>query len=181
MATPHQVTVTVTDDGVVPPEIIDISISGLTDREYPENGTDAVDAYTLRLGRNADSATWSLEGPDFGAFAINGIGVLTFNDSPDYENPTDANSDNIYMVTVTAVDMDNMDNMDTHEVTVTVTNVDEVPTIGGDATTDYAENGTGDVATFTAVDPEEATITWSLSGDRRGCLRHQRRRRTHLQ
>ena len=160
----HEVIIRVTDEDEAPPVIIDISISGQTDHEYPENGTDAVDAYTLLLGRNEDSATWSLEGPDFGAFAINRIGVLTFNDSPDYENPTDANSDNIYMVTVTAVDMDNMNNMDTHEVTVTVTNVDEVPSIAGDATIEYAENDTGDVATYTAMDPEETAISWSLSG-----------------
>ena len=164
MATPHQVTVTVTDDGEVPPEIIDISISGQTDREYPENGTDAVDAYTLLLGRNADSATWSLEGADAGAFAINRIGVLTFNDSPDYENPTDANSDNIYMVTVTAVDMDNMDNMDIQGVTVTVTNVDEVPSIAGDATIEYAENDTTPVETYMVAGPNAASITWSLEG-----------------
>ena len=49
-----------------------------------------------------------------------------------------------------------------------VTNVDEVPTIAGDATFDYAENGTGDVATFTAMDPEETAISWSLAGDDAG-------------
>ena len=32
-------------------------------------------------------------------------------------------------------------------------------------TIEYAENGTGSVATYTAVDPEGTTITWSLEGD----------------
>ena len=65
--------------------------------------------------------------------------------SPDYEMPADNNTDNIYMVTVKA---SAGTDMATHEVTVTVTDVDEVPTIAGDATIDYAENGTGDVATL---------------------------------
>ena len=31
-------------------------------------------------------------------------------------------------------------------------------------TIEYAENGTGSVATYTAVDPEDAEVKWSLSG-----------------
>ena len=47
--------------------------------------------------------------------------------------------------------------------TVTVS-ANSAPTIAGDAEVDYAENGTGDVATYTANDPDDDTITWSLSG-----------------
>ena len=46
-----------------------------------------------------------------------------------------------------------------------VTDVDETPVITGDAAPNYAENGTGPVATYSATDPESATITWSLEGD----------------
>ena len=76
--------------------------------------------------------------------------------------PADADTDNTYMVTIHATDV----TMKTgaKAIMVMVTDVDEVPTIEGDATIDYAENGTGDVATYTAMDPEEATITWSLAG-----------------
>ena len=48
--------------------------------------------------------------------------MLTFRSSPDYENPADADTDNTYMVTVKA---DDGTYMDTHDVMVTVTNVDE--------------------------------------------------------
>ena len=49
------------------------------------------------------------------------------------------------------------------DVTITVTDVNEGPEITGSAQEDYPENGTGSVATFTAVDPEVAgAITWSL-------------------
>ena len=47
---------------------------------------------------------------------------------------------------------------------VTVTNVNEPPTIDGLANVDYAEGGTGNVATYRAVDPEGATIIWTLAG-----------------
>ena len=53
-------------------------------------------------------------------------------------------------------------------MTVTVTNVDERPTIDGPANVDYAEGGTGNVATYRAVDPEGATIIWTLAGAQGG-------------
>ena len=47
-----------------------------------------------------------------------------------------------------------------------------------DAAIEYAENDTGPVATYTAVDPEGESIVWSLlenvSADDDGRLRHQR-------
>ena len=36
------------------------------------------------------------------------------------------------------------------------------------STIEYPENGTGQVATFTAVDPEGKSIVWSLTGDDMG-------------
>ena len=43
-----------------------------------------------------------------------------------------------------------------------VTPVDEEPEITGDTDAMYAENGTGPVATYTAVDPEMTAVKWSL-------------------
>ena len=62
--------------------------------------------------------------------------------------------------------------MDTQDVTVTVTEV-EVSRRGRSAGCNrrslqrslYPENGTGAVGTYTAVDPEDAEIVWSLGGD----------------
>ena len=69
--------------------------------------------------------TWSLEGTDADVFDISSGGVLTFKSSPDYEMPADADTDNIYMVTVEATDGTNM--ATTLAVTITVTDVDEAP------------------------------------------------------
>ena len=159
MATPHQVTVTVTDVN----EAL-TAISGPSDVDYAENDTDDVATF-ISMDPEGATISWTLEGTDADVFDISSGGVLRFRNSPDFEIPVDNNTDNIYMVTVKA---SAGTAMDTHVVTVTVTDVDEVPTIAGDATIDYAENGTGDVATFTAMDPEETAISWSLAGDDAG-------------
>ncbi len=69
-----------------------------------------------------------------------------------------------YAVTVTATDP--AGDSDSIAVVITITGVNEPPTIAGTGdVVDYDENGAGDVATFTVTDPESAgTITLDLSG-----------------
>ena len=148
------VTVTVTDVDEAP------VVSGNAVVSYAENGTDDVSTYTAADPENA-TITWSLSGTDAADFAISSGGVLSFSATPDYENPADADTDNVYSVTVRATDGTNTGSL---AVTVTVTDVNETPVVSGDATVSYAENGTDDVATYTAADPESATIAWSLAG-----------------
>ena len=102
-------------------------------------------------------------GPDGDKFQLDADRVLSFKTAPDYEMPGDANKDNVYMVTVRASDgtlyADRM-------VAVTVMNVDDAPVVSGPSSVSFAENGTGSVGTFTAVDPEGATtITWDIATD----------------
>ena len=49
-------------------------------------------------------------------------------------------------------------------VIIMVTNVDEPPAFEADDPEDYAENGTGPVATYVAEDPEELGIDWDVTG-----------------
>ena len=120
------VTIMVTDVDEMPKIMVGgLAISGMSSPSYPENGMDAVETY-MAAGPNAASARWSLEGDDADDFRISSGGMLTFKSSPDYENPMDADTDNEYMVTVKANDGTYMD---THNVTVTVTNVDEDGTV----------------------------------------------------
>ena len=113
-----------------------LGIGGRSSVTYEENGTDYVGMYTAS-GPNSDMATWSLSGDDASAFSISNDGMLTFRSSPDYENPMDADMDNVYMVTIMA---DDGTYMDTHDVMVMVTNEDEMGRVtfwrdGQDATT----------------------------------------------
>ena len=74
----------------------------------------------------------------------------------------DFDTTSTYVVTVTA--MDPAGSSDPIEVTITVTDVNEPPDITGDVA-DYDENGSEDVATFTAMDPEDQVpVTLDLSG-----------------
>ena len=55
---------------------------------------------------------------------------------------------------------------DAPTVTVTVNAVNDAPTVSGSAAVDYPENGSADVASYTAADVDGTTnFTWSLSGD----------------
>ena len=137
-------------------------ISGLSNVDYAENGAGAVATYMATGRPNAASAMWSLEGPDAGDFMISGGGVLTFENSPDYEMPADDNGDNTYMVTVKA---DDGTYMATRAVTIRVTDVDETTLlISGLSNVDYDENGAGAVATYMATGPNAASAMWSLEG-----------------
>ena len=78
---------------------------------------------TWRPAPKRTSARWTLSGTDAGDFSIGSTsGVLTFRAAPDFDAPTDANMDNVYMVTVEA---DDRTYTDTHNVTVTITEVDD--------------------------------------------------------
>ena len=149
------VQVTVTDVNEV------LTVTGDATVEYAENGTAAVATYTA-TDPESDSVTWTLTGDDAEDFSISSAGVLTFQTPPDFENPTDAGGDNFYNVTVLASDGNSSGTL---AVQVVVTNVNEAPTVTGDAIVEYAENGTAAVATYTAADPESDSVTWSLTGD----------------
>lgn len=69
-------------------------------------------------------------GADQARFAINAsTGQLTFVSTPDFENPTDADSNNIYLVTVQVGDNGTLSLTDTQDISVTVTNVTEAPIV----------------------------------------------------
>ena len=80
-------------------------------------------------------STWSVAGADGSKFNISMDGALTFKAKPDYEMPTDTNTDNVYEVTVRAADADG--NIGTLAVKVTVENADEAG--NGDPVEDTAE------------------------------------------
>ena len=135
------ITVTIKVANVDEPPVISVGglvVTGMRSVEYAENGTGMVATYGA-VGPDAARAGWSLEGDDAGDFRISSAGVLTFRTTPNYETPADADTDNVYMVTVKANDGTNTA---TKAVTVTVTDVDEM--ITGDALVDeYDADGSG--------------------------------------
>ena len=81
------------------------AITGPTSVNYPENDTTTVATYSI-TDPDGDDVTWSVAGTDAARFSISSAGELTFRSSPDYEAPNDANTDNVYEVTVRASDGD---------------------------------------------------------------------------
>ena len=119
---------------------------------------------------NSDTLTYTLGGTDMASFGIvRASGQLQTKAKLDYE------AKNAYMVTVTATDPNGLS--DTIDVTIMVIDEDEAPEIivgglvvTGKGNVDYAENGMGMVATYSAAGPDAANATWSLSGADAGDL-----------
>ena len=153
------ITVTDVNEG---PEIL-----GQQSLSFTENqATDRVMASYSATDPEDTSATitrWSLSGTDAGDFTIDESGQLTFRNVPDYERPADSGRDNVYNFSIRASDGRNYGYL---EVSVTVENVNEPPTITTTSRTSftYKENGTANLYTFRATDPERSAIEWSLSG-----------------
>ena len=133
MHTDRMVEVTVTDVNEAPEitaTVAGIVVSGESRTNYLENGSAAVATYTAR-GDNAASAQWTLEGDDAEDFTVSSTSgmstMLMFTNSPDFENPADADGNNVYRVTVKATVGSESD---THDVRVTVTDEDETPPAG---------------------------------------------------
>jgi len=134
----------------------------------PENST----AVTTVIATDVDTPTtitYSISGADASLFSISPTGVLTFNTAPNFEAPTDAGTNGIYNVTVIATDNGSPGLPDSQDLTITVTNVNEVPTIasnggGASATLNVPENSTA-VTTVTANDPDASPgLVYSISG-----------------
>ena len=134
--------------------------SAMTLMSYPENSTATVATYAA-IENQGEEIEWSVAGDASSLFSIAG-GALNFVSSPDYESPADSDTNNDYTVTVQASDGTDTASLD---ITINVTNVNEGPTVTGDSTPAFAEQGTGSVATYTATDPEGDQLTWSVSGD----------------
>ena len=139
-----------------------LAVSGSRSVSYAERDTGDVATYTA-TGSDAAGATWSLEGADAGAFAISS-GILAFRSSPNYESPTDQNTDNAYEVTVKAT-MGSL--MATRSVTVNVTNVDEPGSVSISSPNNEVRVGVELTAELDEGD-EETVIGWQWASSSDG-------------
>ncbi len=117
---------------------------------------------------NGDTIYYSVGGADSSRFTINSsTGALSFVSAPNFEAPTDAGGDNVYNITITALDANYMPST-AQAVTITVANVAEGTTIssnGGGATAAFSlpENQTY-ATTVSARDNAGPGITYSIVG-----------------
>ena len=138
-------------------------------REVPENsvaGTGvggpilATDTADDETDDNNDLA-FTLSGADAGLFDIASPGgQITVAAGAQLE--LDHEIKDTYTVTVTVRDLEGLNS--SIDLTIMVTNVNEAPEISGISSVEFLENSTGDVATFTADDPDDDEVTWTKNG-----------------
>ncbi|WNO10367.1 retention module-containing protein [Teredinibacter sp. KSP-S5-2] len=164
---PYQVTITATDpDGLTSnTQTITVNVSDVN--EAPSLGADAtvsVNEGETLIGNYAgtdpenDTLSYSLSGTDAGLFTIDTNGQLSFVTAPNYE----AGETGPYQVIITATDPDGLTS-NTQTITVNVSDVNEAPSLGADATVSVVEGETL-VGSFVGSDPENDALTYSLSG-----------------
>ena len=131
---------------------------------------------------DGDSLTYSLSGTDSALLSVSSSGVVTFNTAPDYENPSDSNGDNVYMVTVNVSDGTASTSAD-FSVTVTNDPSDDVTTEGFNGTLVAAgpvqgatvciqvNTGTCSGAQFTTTSAQDGTFSLTVDSGTTGVLR----------
>ena len=156
-AATHTFTVAVTDINEAP-----TIASTTTAVSFSEGGSGTVYDAAASDPENA-TLSYSLSGADANAFTISAEGLVTFNSTPDYDSAADADGNNVYAITIEVSDGTNAT---TQAITVTVTDLDEAPSITNTATSvSVAENSTGAVFDASATDPENTTLNYSLAGE----------------
>ena len=159
----RSVVVTVQDVSEVAPVF-----GGVSSATFAENGTGAVYTAVATPDVMGASVSYSISGgADSAKFSINSSGRVNWKSSPNHESPTDAGSDNIYDIIISATEMGNT-RIATRSVAITVTDVADVaPVFTSGSSVSFAENDIG-VAAYTAEatpDVDGATVTFSLSGE----------------
>ena len=121
-----------------------------------------------------DTITYSLAGTDSALLQIgSSSGALSFQQAPDYENPQDQNSNNVYELSITATDTGNNSNQ--LALTIEILNTSEQPPeisqiIGGDQAIDFTFDDFGtskqlSIYRFT----DDACSTAELASDHTQC------------
>ena len=183
----YSVTVSVSDskdaDGnadTVVDDTIDVTISVTNVNDQPAFSTDTAtrsvaentaaaqnigDPVEANDDDDGDSLAYTLGGTDAASFAIVAAsGQLRTRGALDFETKSS------YSVTVSVSDSKdaggNADTAvdDTIDVTISITNVNERPTLTGDFEVSAPEHGDLLVTRYTANDPERGPLTWLLSG-----------------
>jgi hypothetical protein len=131
----------------------------------PENTAAVMTVTATDADVPPQTVTFSIVGgADQAKFSISSGGALSFISLPDFESPTDANGDNVYVVTVQASDGNGGTATQTISVTVTPVN-DNNPVFTSADAASVTENTTA-VMTVTATDADipSQPVTFSIAG-----------------
>ena len=133
-------------------------ISGLETSYSINENVEDIATFSVSDPEN-NSITVGVSGDDSTNFIVLD-GVLKYSGGANFENPTDANSDNVYDLIIFA---DDGFNRTTQNVQLTITNVDEGPEFNLNEEISIEEN-IRLIAAISINDPENDTFTWSITG-----------------
>ena len=131
---------------------------------------------------DGNTITYSLTGTDSNLFGVTMEGVVTFNNAPDFENPSDSNSDNVYEITANVSDGSLSDSAD-FMITVTNDTSDDSTAEGFNGTIAAAgpvqgaticievNAGTCTGAQFTTTSAQDGTFSLTVDSGTTGVLR----------
>jgi Ca2+-binding RTX toxin-like protein len=176
----YEVTVVASDGVNVDQQAISVTVANINDNAptITSNGGGATANVNVAENGNAvttvsaqdldhDAVTYAITGgADASLFTIDPTtGALTFINSPNFEQPGDADHDNVYNVVVSASDGTNTD---AQTLSVTVTNANDAPVITSNggvplASISIQENSTT-VTTMTASDEDGTSPTYVIIG-----------------
>ena len=141
-----------------PPQFTSSSSVSVAENQTSAFSVSATDAegslLTYEISGGSDQALFSIDSPS---------GSVLFLSPPNFESPTDANSDNLYEIEVSVSDGTSSTQQ---SVSLTVTDLAESPQISGGGSAlslSMAEDGSVSYV-FNATDPDsESSLTWILS------------------
>ena len=155
-------TITINISDVNEPPVWNTSLQ--TSFAYPENSTsvETIDSPQDIADEDGDSLSFSLSGTDASLFDISGNEV-SFIGAPDYENPSDSNSDNIYNLNIIA--SDGLLSAISPEFTLTITNLnDNAPIFINLDSNIEVTNGQTNVFDIETTDADGDDVTLSKDG-----------------
>ncbi len=147
-------TVTVTDAA----ETVAFTINPIADARVAENTAFTGSRPSLSGNAPIGKLTYTLAGADATDFAIDSSTGIISMVARNFEAPADANTDNVYEVTIVATDVDNNRDSESQRVTVTDVTVADVPEIATFTINPIADARVAENTAFTGSRP-------SLSGD----------------
>ena len=146
-----------------------------------ENQTSAFQI--LARDYDGDTLTYSLTGTDSALMSVSNSGTVTFNSAPDFENPSDANADNVYLVTANVSDGSASTSAD-FSVTVTNDPSDDTPSsssfdgtfvaagpVQGATVCIQINTGNCTGAEFTTTSAQDGTFSLTVDSGTTGVLR----------
>ena len=153
----YSITVQVSDGSISPSQALTVNVTNVNeapiaqsqpqDSNFSENSTGVVFRANSLDPDSGDTLSFSLTGDDAGDFNIDSNGDITFASDPNYEVPTDANTNNKYEFNIVVTDAGGLSATSNASINVTdiaLASDTDPQTLNGTSGADSLQGGAGD-------------------------------------